>query len=86
MKTDVVERNMRADALGDAHEYVCQKISTHRGPVPRRVMLSEIQTDAANPFNSRSLHRDLMSVLCNLESMGIITVGPTGLKLSAENL
>ena len=74
-------RDMRA-----VQEYVLQKVGAHPTPVPRRVLLSEIQTDATNPFNRRSLHHDLMTILCSLESTDAILVGPTGLELSAANL
>lgn len=78
------EANLRAGDASIIHDYVCHKIGSHLTPVQRRVLLSEIQTDAGNPFSRRSLHRDLMSILCSLESTGVIIVGASGLELSTR--
>jgi hypothetical protein len=69
----------------DLHSYVCKKIGAHLGPIPRRVLLSEIQTDPKNPFNPRTLHHDLMGVLCDLESSEALVVDPSGIELSPTN-
>lgn len=78
--------NLGTTATADNHAYVCQKIGAHDGPIPRRVLLSAIQTDIYNPFSRRTLHRDLMSTLCDLESAGAMVVGASGLELNSINL
>lgn len=70
-------------AESNIHSYIYEKISSHAGPIPRRVLLSEIQTDATSPFRRRTLHHDLMDALCHLEDSGVLAVGPHGLELTS---
>lgn len=81
-----VSPSLLVGTTNNLHSYVCRKISAHLGPIPRRVLLGEIQTDETSPFARRTLHHDLMDALCSLESSGAIIVGPFGLELSSKNL
>lgn len=80
--TNDVSTDPRVATASDFQSYVREKIGAHLEPVPRRVLLSEIQTDAINPFDPRTIHHDLMGILCVLESSGDVIVGPTGLELA----
>lgn len=80
----VVTESLRMTDFDHA-SYIIDVIKAHQKkygiPMPRRVLLSVVQSDKARPLPTRCLARTVMYLLNGLESAGNVTVGPEGLSV-----